>query len=577
MGSPRDARRHALTLQPLRPLSQTEPNPPPAVTPEFRTAQRWNIVWVVPIIALLIGSWMIYRSFSSQGPVAEVSFETADGLMAGKTEVRCRSVRVGVVKTVKLSEDLKSVMIHLELDSDSENLLRQGTSFWVVRPRISTTNITGLGTLITGAYLELDPGPLGGIQVNHYKGLEAPPATNRNIPGRRLILTADEAGSLAVDSPIYYRGIEVGRIESRKLDMDGQRIAYEAFIQADYANLVKENTRFWNTSGIDISAGADGFKVRTPSFVALVSGGATFGVLEGVEPGKLAPDGASFTLFANEEAANCSTFNSTMKFVLLFDQSVRGLVKGAPLEYRGIAVGRVADISFDYLKGADETRIPAPIPVLVELDPSLLRREAAESVSLPGNEFLKQAVKRGLRASLKTGSLLTGALFVDLDYWKSPSPAELSQVGDFLCLPTETSTFAQLESDLPLLMKKVDSFIAEATATAAGTLKTLESFEDTMASVRKTLDSEAFLKLPSDLRDSLTAFQKTASSLEKTASSVGPGSPAYGDLLRTLDETRSALRSLSALTTNIDEKPNSILFGRDSSGNPIPKAPRAKP
>jgi paraquat-inducible protein B len=338
------------------------------------------------------------------------------------------------------------------------------------------------------------------------------------------------------------------------------------------------NTRFWNTSGIDFSAGANGFTVRTPSFVALISGGATFGLGEGVEPGQVAPDGANFALYANEEAASrSSTLNSTVKYVLLFDQSVRGLIKGAPLEYRGIAVGRVADISFDYLKGADESRIPAPIPVLVELDPSLLRREADEPMTLSNDQFLRQAVKRGLRASLKIGSLLTGALFVDLDYWKSPSPAELSQVGDFLCLPTETSTFAQLESDLPLLMQKVDTFINEATIAATGGAKTLESVKDTMASVRKTLDSEAFLKLPADLRDSLTAFQKTALSLEKTAANVGPGSPAYGDLLRTLEETRSALRSLSTLTTSIEEKPNAFLFGRDSSGNPIPKAPKAKP
>ncbi len=558
-------------------MSLPETNsPPPASTPEFRTAQRWNVVWVVPIIALLIGGWMIYRNFTSQGPVAEVGFETADGLVGGKTEVRCRSVRVGFVKTVKLADDLKSVLIHLELESDYGSLLRAGTSFWVVRPRVSTTNITGLGTLITGAYLELDPGPQGGNQVNHFKGLETPPATNRSIPGRRLTLTTDQAGSLAAGSPIYYRGIEVGRIESRKLNFEGELITYDAFIQADYSSLVKENTRFWNTSGIDISAGADGFKIRTPSFVALVSGGATFGVVDGAEPGPPAADGANFSLFANEEAANRSTFNSTMKFVLLFDQSVRGLVKGAPLEYRGIAVGRVADISFQYLEGADETRIPAPVPVLVELDPSLLRREAAEKTTQPGNEFLKHAVQRGLRASLKTGSLLTGALYVDLDYWKSPSPAELSQVGEYVCLPTETSTFAQLESDLPLLMKKIDSFIAEATLTASGTRKTLESFEETMASVRKTLDSEEFLKLPADLRTSLAAFEKTASSFDKTAAGLGPSSPVYGDLLRTLDEMRAAIRSMSALTTSLDDKPNSILFGRDSSGNTIPKAPRAK-
>ena len=165
-------------------------------------------------------------------------------------------------------------------------MLREGTNFWVVRPRVSTTDVSGLGTLITGAYVELDPGPTDGAEVNHFNGLETPPATNRNIPGLRLTLLAEEAGSLNAGSPIFYRGFEVGRIENRKLDLVGQRVTYDAFIQEKYSSLVKENTRFWNTSGIDITAGADGFKLRTPSFQAMLSGGATFGVQEGIRAGK---------------------------------------------------------------------------------------------------------------------------------------------------------------------------------------------------------------------------------------------------------------------------------------------------
>ena len=327
---------------------------------------------------------MIYRSVTSQGPIAHVRFETADGIAAGKTEVRCRSVRVGVVKDVKLADDLKSVVVQVELKPDSVGLLRNGTNFWVVRPRVSATDVSGLGTLITGAYIELDPGPADGAEVNHFNGLETPPATNRNIPGRRLTLVAEEAGSLTAGSPIFYRGFEVGRIESRQAGPRGPARDLRRLHPGEIQLPGTENTRFWNTSGIDISAGADGFKVRTPSFQAMLSGGATFGVQEGIEPGKDVADGATFTLFANEDAANRSTFNPTMKFVLLFDQSVRGLVKSAPVEFRGIPIGRVADISFDYLKVANDLRIP----VLVEIDPSLLRRETAEGISKADTEFL---------------------------------------------------------------------------------------------------------------------------------------------------------------------------------------------
>ena len=557
-------------------MSETETTSPPAAIPEYRAAQRWNIVWVVPILALLIGGWMIWRNLSSQGPVAQVRFDTADGIAARKTEVRCRSVRVGFVKDVKLAEDLKSVHIYLELESDSGSLLRRGTNFWVVRPRVSTTDISGLGTLLTGAYIELDPGPPGAPPLNHFQGLETPPATNRNIPGRRLVLTAEQAGSLTAGSPIYYRGFEVGRIESRTLDLEGQRVTYDAFIREEYSGLVKENTRFWNTSGIDISAGADGFKVRTPSFQAMVSGGATFGVPEGTAPGNPAADGRAFTLFANEDAANSSTFNPTVKFLLLFDQSVRGLSKGAPVEFRGIPIGRVADISFDYVKTAEDSRIP----VLVEIDPSLLPREANLKTGASDNEFLKETVNRGLRASLKTGSYLTGALFVDLDYYKDPARAEFTKVGEFFSIPTVPSGLAQLTAlldkiqALPLddIVKKIGNAAdeaAKAATTIAGARGAITEIQETAASFRKTLDSPEFTRLPDDLRTTLAA-------LEKSVSSVGPDGAVQGDLLRTLDELRASLRALKSLTTAIDEKPNSLLFGRDTSGNPMPKAPKAK-
>lgn len=518
---------------------------------------------------------MIYRNFSSQGPEAYVRFETADGLAAGKTEIRCRSVTVGVVKTLSLADDLKSVLVSVELDPDLGHLLKKGTKFWVVRPRVSATDISGLGTLITGSYIELDPGPANGPDVNHYDGLETPPATSQDIPGLRLVLTADQAGSLAPGSSLYYRGFEVGRIENRKLDMLGERLTYDAFVREEFSGLVKENTRFWNTSGIDISGGADGFKLRTPSLQALVAGGATFGIPDGAPPGPPARDGATFTLFNNEEAASNASFNPTMKFLLLFEQSVRGLEPGAPLEFRGIPIGRVAGISFDYMPTSDDTRIP----VLVELDPSLLRREAAEKIVKPDNEYLKDAVQRGLRASLKTGSLLTGALFVDLDYFKYPMPAELSKIGEFYSIPTISSGLAQLETKvgaildkidaLPLedTMKKIAAAAEEAATTAADSRKALKEIELAAASLTKTLDSPEFAKLPKDLRGTLAA-------LEKSVASIGPDGAIQGDLLRTLDELRAALRAVNQVSTTIDENPDSLLFGRDSSRNAVPKAPK---
>jgi len=549
----------------------TTPTPPAAV-PEYRAAQRWNIVWVVPILALLIGGWMIYRNLSARGPVAQVTFETADGLASGKTEVKCRSVRVGVVKVVKLADDLKSVRINVELDPDYEGLLRKGTQFWVVRPRVSTTDVSGLGTLLTGAYVELDPGPPEADRSSSFVGLEKPPATNRNIPGRRLVLTAGQAGSLVEGSPIYYRGFEVGRIENRILDTEYQRVTYDAFIRQEYSGLVKENTRFWNTSGIDISADSDGFKLRTPSFQAMFSGGATFDVPDGIPPGNTVADGKIFTLFEDEDAATRSNFNPTLKFVLLFEQTVRGLSKHAPVEFRGIPIGRVADISFDYLKAAEDPRIG----VLVEIDPSLLRPDAAEKIIKPDGEFLKEAVGRGLRASLKIGSFLTGSLFVDLDYYKETSFAEMGKVGDLPSLPTISGGLDQLQTTVVEIAKKIGKTADEIALTAADGRKSMVEINETLIATRKVIASADVANISADLRASLASFDKLSATFDKSISSYGPEGPIQGDMLRTLEELRASLRTMKSLMNTIDEKPNSLLFGRDSSGNPIPQAPKGK-
>lgn len=545
------------------------------MTPEFRAAQRWNVVWVVPIVAMLLGAWLLYRNFSSQGPQANVRFDTADGISAGKTEVRCRSVKVGVVKDVKLADDLKSVRTHLEFDPDAERLLRDGTRFWVVKPRLSATEFSGVGTLITGAYIELDPGPPDAATQNDFIGLETPSSTNRSVPGRRLVLTAEEAGSLTVGSPVYYRGFEVGRIEGRALGANGLKITYNAFIEEAYSGLVTDNTRFWNTSGIDISAGADGFRLRTPSFQAMLTGGISFDVTAGEQPGKSAKDGMIFTLYRDEDAARHSAFNPTLKFLLLFDQTVRGLTEKSPVEYRGITIGRVAEISFDLVPEAGDMRIP----VLIEIDPTLMRPETARQMTKPDSEYLKEAVSHGLRAALKTGSLLTGALFVDLDYYDDITPAALGKAGDFITIPTISSGFAQLETKLTAILDKIQALPIDKTmadfAAAAVEAKTtlvdsraaLKEIETAAAAARKTLDDPAFRALPADLRASLDQLQTTLAS-------VGPEGAIQGDLQRTLDELRASLRSLKSMTTTIDEKPNSLLFGRDSSGNPTPKAPR---
>lgn len=530
------------------------------------------MVWVVPILAILIGGWLLYKNLGSKGPEIQILFETADGIAAGKTEIKCRSVSVGKVSKIELSQDLKSVIVYCVLNNGTESLLSKGTRFWVVRPRVTAADVSGLGTLLTGAYIELEPGS-GASGGKKWEGLETPPATSRSIPGRRLILVSEEARSLSVGSPVYYRGFEVGRVESRNLNLDGRRIEYEVFIVEKYQNLVTRNTRFWNTSGIDVSAGVDGFKIRTPSFQAMVSGGVSFAVPEGLPAGKVINDGAIYDLHRDADSAASSTFNPTLQLLLLFDQSVRGLGKNAPVEYRGITIGRVRNISFDYVPELDNQKVP----VLVEIDPSLLRASRPEDAEDEGLAQLGDAIHKGLRATLKTGSLLTGALYVEFDYYPEELVEELAYKGEFPVVPTLSSGFAQLEVKLASILDKIDKLplddavkqIARAADQTATTLVeakgAIEEVQLVAKAVSETIDNPEFKKLPEDLR-------KTVIELERSMVSLGPDGMMQGDLLRTLDEFRSAMRSMEALSNTIKEKPNSIFFGKENSKNPRPKA-----
>lgn len=555
-----------------------QPKTAPSVPPEIRRAQRWNIVWVVPLVALLLGAWMLFRHFTSAGPIAHVSFETAEQISAAKTEVRCRSVKVGMVRSVALSDDLKSVMVDIEIDSNAQHLLRKGTRFWVVKVRFSGANVTGISTVLEGAYIELDPGPDGAEPESSFVGLETPPATNLNVPGRRIVLTADEAGLLSAGSAIYFRGFEVGRIEGRTLSPDGTRVSYNAFIQQEYSHHVVENTRFWNTSGIDISAGADGFKVKTPSLQAMVSGGVAFGVPDGDAPGKPVADGTSFTLHRDEDDAKNVNFNPTLKLLLLFDQSVRGLSKRAAVEFRGIIIGRVSEISFDLNKAPGDPRIP----VLIDIDPCLMCPSTDQKPDAAmGEEFVKSAVAKGMRAALKTSNLITGALYVDLDYYVDADPAQIGKLGDHITVPTVSSGFAQLEAKITAFIDKyqavdVDGTVNQIKAAAkeaetllAESRTAIDDIKATVAAARRTMEDPEFKNLPADLR-------KAVASLDKAVESVGPDGAVQGDLLRTLDELRASLRAIKGVSDTVNEHPNSLLFGRDSSGNPVPKAPAGK-
>lgn len=535
-----------------RPPEAAAPPPAPVTKPRRRF---FSPVWIIPLVAAALGLWLVVKYYSAKGPEIEVSFETAEGIIAGKTPVLCRSVNVGTVATVRLSGDLKQVIVTLDMTHDATRLLVSDTQIWVVRARYSSAGVSGLNTIVSGNYIELQPGQHKDARRN-FVGLENPPVTPPGVPGLHIRLIADTAGGLGPGASIIYKGIDVGKIESRTFHSDTGEVEFTAFISGEYGHLVDRNTHFWNYSGIDVKVGPDGFKLRTGTLTTILAGGVTFSEPEvGRSKTQRLADNSTFHLFASiDEATRQTDLNPTLPYLMLFTGSVRGLSVDAPVEFRGIRVGTVMGISFKYLPNDPARRVP----VLIKLDPTML-------LNVPGNDYdaahagIADSVERGMRASLKTGSLLTGQLYVDLDFQKDAAPDKIAEVEGYDVLPTVPSGLGELQEKVNALLDKIQALPLEKTVGNAN--DALASLKDTLKSLNDLVSQKETQALPGELR-------KDLAELQKTLAGYNGQSAFYQDLSGVLLQLTETLRSLKALTSTLERSPNSIIFGKPGDVSP---------
>ena len=470
-----------------------------------------SIVWIIPIVAALIGAWVAYKSFSEIGPTIVITFENAEGLVAGKTKIKYKDVDVGLVESIDLDEDLKYVLVTVQMHKGSRAYLTEKTRFWVVRARITAGGVTGLGTLLGGAFIAIDP-VNGGTFVKNYTGLETVPVVTTDQPGQHFQLKATRRGSLDMGAPIYFRQIKVGEVVSYQLSEDAETVDFKIFINEPHHLKVKENTRFWNASGIDISLSAAGFKVDMESAVSLLTGGLAFAVPPDTPPGDVAPEDNVFTLYEDRSAAFQQEITLREKYLLYFDGTVRGLTPDAPVEFRGINMGRVVSVDLEF----DTDRQDFLIPVLIEFEPERFGKNAADFTNAERNEIMEKFVARGFRAQLKTGSILTGKLYVDLDFHPDAEKEEIRIANGYPVLPTIPTSLEEITRDVTAILDKVKEFPfdrigADMTRTIANLDKTLVQAEGTL----KTIDSmfAADAPLSQELQTSLRELADAARSL----------------------------------------------------------------
>lgn len=561
-------------------------------TPEIRPARRFSLIWIIPIIAILLGLWLVNSHFADMGEVVEVSLPSAEGLDVGKTEVRCRAVKVGELEDIVLEDDL-TVRLSLRISPEHLHLVRDSSQFWVVRARISAGSVSGLGTLVSGAYIELDPGVVdpSGEQSSkrEFEGLANAPPTANSVPGLRLNLIATNPGTVDIGSGVFFKNNLVGKIESRAFDPETEDVEFGIFIDEKYQNLVGTNSKFWVSSGLQLNVGANGIDLKLPSVESLLRGRVAFGEVSGESRGGEISDGVLFPLFADLKEAEASAFESEGEFLLLFEQSVRGLSEGAPVEFRGLRVGRVGRISYSLIDNVNESQTP----VLIQLSRHLLEEHFPPQLMDEGGGGINHALELGLRASLKSSNLLTGQMYVDMDYYPEEGPSRMRVQEDFVILPTIESGLGQIEEKVTALLEKfndapINSLLTELEETAVQAKLTMDTLNErlvgagplltesqaTLQDVRTSLDSLNKLISSKDTQNIPADLRETLASINSTLKPLSAEGAVYGDLRRTLDELRSATRSVEITAKTISEKPNSLIFGKDPTSNNIPRAKR---
>ena len=564
--------------------------PQATVVPQRRT--RISVIWIIPILAAVVAVGIAVQSIMNEGPTITIVFKSAEGLEAGKTVIKYKDVNIGQVTKVELSPDHSKVVVKAKMAKSAADLMVEDAKFWVVEPRVTLSGISGLGTLLSGNYIGFEIGKSKTDQRN-FTGLEVAPIITGGQPGRQFVLKAENLGSLGIGAPIYYRRLQAGQVIAYDLSADGKAVEFKIFVNAPYDKYVSPGTRFWNASGVDVSIGAGGVEVRTESLVALIAGGLAFDTPPfAATPGLAAADTA-FALYADKATAMKQPDAVSQRYVLYFNESLRGLSAGAPVTLLGLPGGEVLDVGLDLDPATATIRGRVEVVTFPErLIARMSREQEATGEALQKSQQQRRALmerlveQRGLRAQLRSGNLLTGQLFVALDYFPDAPKAKVDWSREVPVFPAVPSTLPDLEAKISSIVTKLEKLPLEAIGTDV--TKVLGTLNATLEGARTALNhidtglTPALKTAIDDLRpalktaiDDLTPALKTAiEDLRQTlatanqllkntdATLLGKDAPAQQELRDALQEISAAARSVRVLADYLDRHPEALIRGK---------------
>ena len=557
-------------------------------TPKISKKSGLSIVWIIPIVTLIVGGWLIVKTISEQGPLVSISFKHAEALEAGKTKIKYKNLDIGLVESIHFDAEDKGIVVEARFNHGTEHFLRRDTRFWVVKPELGIQGVRGLSTLFSGAYIEIEPGP--GAKQQHFVGLEKPPVIKSDEVGSKIVLISDRLRSISNGSPVYFQGIIVGEVLGHELGNDNKSVYIHVFIRDPYNKLVKANTRFWNVSGIDVSLDADGLVVKTESLKTIVLGGIAFETADTLEPATDKIDDLIFTLYDKHDSIKDTSYTRKVNFLAFFDSSVRGLSIDAPVEFKGIKIGTVKDIRLEFNREDTSFRIP----VLLEIEPERIIERGVTDIDTNSMSTIETLIDRGLRARLQTGSIITGQLFVELDMHPDTPVILSGEETPFPELPTLPTPFEAIKQSIEGILAKLDKVPLEKISTnLVATLEGVNKIVNADAIQNSTDDIAASMKslrgvlaqveaadvngVINNARDTLNKLEGFLDTMESTLGNVDktlvstnelmqPDSPLQYNLIKMTDELEESARSIRSLIEMLERNPQSVIFGKKQKG-----------
>jgi paraquat-inducible protein B len=542
----------------------------------LKRRRRFSFIWLVPIVAGFISIYLAVTYLADRGPLITITFKTANGITAGQTEVKHKAVSLGMVENVHLSDDFKHVLVHVRINREGAKIMTDHARFWVVRPRLSTGNISGLETLLSGAYIEVDPGDPGGTPESHFTGLEDPPGVRSDEPGSIYVLKAARLGSIGPGAPVFYRDVTVGEVLSYDLGNGLGPVAIRVFVRSPFDKFVHDNTHFFNASGISVSLGPEGVHVEMESLQALLSGGIAFETPRFLEDQKQSAADNEFQLFNSKAEADSAGYSRNVPFVTYFTSSVAGLGRGSVVEIFGLQIGTVTDVRLVM----DPVTSNVRARVAFNVQPERVRHVDDAHGGRSSAQIAAALVNQGMRAVLESSNFITGQKDISLQYVPNAAPAALGREGDSLVMPSQPGGLDNITTSLSDITTKLDKIpFDEIGQNLSHLLKSVDStvsgpdVQNALRQLSATLTDVQHLVRHADegLTPALKRLPQISEDLQHAVHHADAllGDGGYGgnsdfqrNLSRLLDQVSDAARSIRMLADFLDRHPEALIRGR---------------